>query len=349
MNDLRKLVRYFRPYRFSLAIAISCIVAGVIFNVSIPLVVGNAIDAKWADVTWARLTIAALKVLGLSAMSGLFLFLQRSIINRVSRHIEYDLRQDFYAHLVDQPMSFFQGHRTGDLMARATNDLAAVRQLCGPMIMYSLQTVFIVLVLLPLLFKINWKLTLLLFVTMPLVSLTVKIFGQQVHMRFEKIQDFFSQITARAQENFTGVRVVRAYAQESAEIAAFNRLNREYAQKNLSLVRIDAMMRPLMTFLIGIGFVLIIWAGVPLAVRGEISVGQFTEFNMYLLRLIWPLIAIGYVVNLYQRGTASWKRMQTIMTIKPAIADGPAVREQPPIAGGIPFRNLTFGYHPTTE
>lgn len=202
-------------------------------------------------------------------------------------------------------------------MARATNDLAAVRQLVGPMIMYSLQTVFVVLVLVPILFKINWKLTLLLFVTMPLVSLTVKVFGQQVHMRFEKIQDFFAQITARAQENFTGVRVVRAYAQEGAEIAAFNRLNWEYAQKNLSLVRIDAMMRPLMTFLIGIGFVLIIWAGVPLAVRGEITVGQFTEFNMYLLQLIWPLIAIGYVVNLYQRGTASWKRMQTIMTIKP--------------------------------
>jgi ATP-binding cassette subfamily B protein len=349
MNDLRKLVRYFRPYRFSLAIAISCIMAGVIFNVSIPLVVGNTIDAKWAEVTWTKLTVAALKVLGLGAMGSLFLFLQRSIINRISRHIEYDLRQDFYAHLVDQPLSFFQEHRTGDLMARATNDLAAVRQLVGPMIMYSLQTVFVVLVLVPILFKINWKLTLLLFVTMPLVSLTVKVFGQQVHMRFEKIQDFFAQITARAQENFTGVRVVRAYAQEGAEIAAFNRLNWEYAQKNLSLVRIDAMMRPLMTFLIGIGFVLIIWAGVPLAVRGEITVGQFTEFNMYLLQLIWPLIAIGYVVNLYQRGTASWKRMQTIMTIKPAIADGPTVREQPPITGRIEFRKLTFRYHPTSE
>ena len=349
MNDLRKLVRYFRPYRFSLAIAISCIMAGVIFNVSIPLVVGNAIDGIRGEVTWTKLTLAALKVLGLGAMSGLFLFLQRSIINRISRHIEYDLRQDFYAHLVDQPLSFFQEHRTGDLMARATNDLAAVRQLVGPMIMYSLQTVFVVLVLVPILFKINWKLTLLLFVTMPLVSLTVKVFGQQVHMRFEKIQDFFAQITARAQENFTGVRVVRAYAQEGAEIAAFNRLNWEYAQKNLSLVRIDAMMRPLMTFLIGIGFVLIIWAGVPLAVRGEITVGQFTEFNMYLLQLIWPLIAIGYVVNLYQRGTASWKRMQTIMTIKPAIADGPTVREQPPITGRIEFRKLTFRYHPTSE
>lgn len=349
MNDLRKLVRYFRPYRFSLAIAISCIMAGVIFNVSIPLVVGKAVDANWTEVTWTKLTIAALKVLGLGAMGSLFLFLQRSIINRISRHIEYDLRKDFYADLVDQPLSFFQEHRTGDLMARATNDLAAVRQLVGPMIMYSLQTVFVVLVLVPLLFKINWKLTLLLFVTMPLVSLTVKVFGQQVHLRFEKIQDFFAQITARAQENFTGVRVVRAYAQEGAEIAAFNRLNWEYAQKNLSLVRIDAMMRPLMTFLIGIGFVLIIWAGVPLAVRGEITVGQFTEFNMFLLQLIWPLIAIGYVVNLYQRGTASWKRMQTIMTIKPAIADGPATREQPQVAGRIEFRNLTFRYHPHSE
>jgi ATP-binding cassette, subfamily B, multidrug efflux pump len=349
MNDLRKLFRYFRPYRASLTVAIISILAYVLFNLSIPLVVGRAIDTNWTEISWTRLTIAALKVLGLSATGGFFLFLQRSIINRISRHIEYDLRQDFYAHLVGQPLSFFQEHRTGDLMSRATNDLAAVRQLVGPMIMYSVQTIFTVVVLLPLLFKINWKLTLLLFVTMPLVSLTVKIFGQQVHMRFEKIQDFFAQITARAQENFTGVRVVRAYAQESAEIAAFNRLNWEYAQKNLGLVRIDAMMRPLMTFLIGFGFVLIIWAGVPLAVRGEISVGQFTEFNMFLLRLIWPLIAIGYVVNLYQRGTASWKRMQSIMTIKPAIADRPGIQTQPPIGGRIEFRHLTFRYHPNSE
>ena len=349
MDDLRKLARYFRPYRLSLIIAIGCIIAYVVFNLSIPLVVGKALDAQWSQVTWAKLTIAALKVLGLSAVGGFFLFLQRSLINRISRHIEYDLRQDFYAHLVDQPLSFFQEHRTGDLMARATNDLAAVRQLVGPMIMYSAQTLFTVIVLVPLLFLINWKLTLLLFVTMPLVSLTVKIFGQQVHTRFEKIQDFFAQITARAQENFTGVRIVRAYAQEGAEIAAFNRLNWEYAQKNLSLVRIDALMRPLMTFLIGFGFVLIIWVGVPLTLRGELTVGQFVEFNMYLLRLIWPLIAIGYVVNLYQRGTASWKRMQAIMTVKPGIADSPRVKEQAAITGRIEFRNLTFRYHPNSE
>src|SRR4030095_10458298 len=268
MSELRKLLGYFRPYKASLIVGIACIVAGVIFNVAIPVIVGNVLDVNWSQVTWSKLNIAAMKVLGASAMSGLFLFLQRRILIGMSRNIEYDLRQDFYAHLVDQPLSFFHEHRTGDLMARATNDLAAVRQLAGPMIMYSLQTVFVVVLILPILFILNWKLTLLLFVTMPLVSLTVKFFGQQVHTRFEKIQEFFSQITARAQENMTGVRVVRAYAQENAEIEAFNKLNWEYAQKNLGLVRIDAIMRPLMTFLIGLGFVLIMWAGVPLAVHG---------------------------------------------------------------------------------
>ena len=349
MSDLCKLLRYFRPYRVSLILGIACIMAGVIFNVSVPLIVGNAFDANWQQVTWTKLTIAASKVLGATAMSGLFLFLQRRILIGMSRHIEYDLRNDFYAHLVDQPLSFFQEHRTGDLMARATNDLAAVRQLAGPMIMYSLQTVFVVLVILPIMFAINWKLTLLLFVTMPLVSLTVKFFGQQVHVRFEKIQDFFAQIAARAQENFTGVRVVRAYAQEGAEIAAFNELNRQYAEKNLALVRIDALMRPLMQFLIGMGFVLIIWAGVPAAIRGEITVGQFTVFNMYLFRLIWPLIALGYVVNLYQRGTASLRRMNTIFAVKPSIADSDGVKTQPPIKGEIEFRRLTFRYHPNDE
>jgi ATP-binding cassette subfamily B multidrug efflux pump len=349
MDDLRKFWRYFLPYKVSLVIGILCILASVVFNLYIPLIVGQAIDANWSEISWSRLTVSALKVLGASVVSGVFLFLQRRILIGMSRKIEYDVRQDFYSHLVNQPQSFFQEHRIGDLMARATNDLAAVRQLAGPMIMYSLQTLFVVAIILPLMFLISWKLTLLLFVTMPFVSLTVKFFGQQVHVRFEKIQDFFAQITARAQENFTGVRVVRAYAQEGAEIAAFNELNRQYAEKNLGLVRIDALMRPLMQFLIGIGFVLILWAGVPLAIRGEITVGQFTVFNMYLLRLIWPLIALGYVVNLYQRGTASLKRMNAILAVEPAIADSLNVKERPLIEGKIEFRNLGLDYHANDE
>jgi ATP-binding cassette subfamily B multidrug efflux pump len=349
MDDLRRFARYFAPYKLSLITGIACILAYVLCSLYIPLIVGQAVDANWTEVSWSRLTLAAAKVLGISIVGGAFLFLQRRILIGMSRNIEFDLRQDFYAHLVDQPQSFYHEHRVGDLMARATNDLAAVRQLAGPMIMYTLQTVLVVVLVLPLMFIINWWLTLLLFLTMPLVSLTVKYFGQQVHARFEKIQEFFAQITARAQENFTGVRVVRAYAQEDAEIEAFNKLNLQYAERNLSLVRIDAIMRPLMQFLIGIGFVLIIWAGVPLAVRGEISIGEFTVFNMYLTRLIWPLIALGYVVNLYQRGTASLKRMNAIFNIKSLIADSPDVKNQPPIKGKIEFRNLTFRYNQNEE
>lgn len=349
MDDLRKFGRYFLPYKASLTVGIICILASVVFNVYIPLIVGQAVDENWTTVSWTRVTISAIQILGASLVSGVFLYLQRRILIGMSRKVEYDLLQDVYGHLIDQPQLFYHEHRIGDLMARATNDLAAVRQLAGPMIMYSLQTVFVVLIILPLLFTINIRLTLLLLITMPLVSFTVKYFGQQVHVRFEKIQDFFSQITARAQENFTGVRVVRAYAQEGAEIAAFNELNWEYAQKNLSLVKIDALMRPLMTFFIGMGFVLIIWAGVPMTIRGEITLGEFTVFNLYLLRLIWPLIALGYVVNLYQRGTASLKRMNAILAVQPTITDAAGVTPQPPIAGSIEFRDLTFAYHLTDQ
>ena len=349
MDDLRKFARYFRPYKKSLITGILCILASVVVGLLIPLIVGRAVDDLLKGVTWDKLTRYSLLILGVSLVSGAFLFLQRRILIGMSRHIEYDLRRDFYAHLIDQPALFFQDHRTGDLMARATNDLAAVRQLAGPMIMYTLQTIFVVLIVLPLMLMVSVRLTLLLFVTMPLVSLTVKYFGQQVHVRFEKIQDFFAQISARAQENISGVRVVRAYAQEDAEIAAFDSLNREYASRNLSLVRVSAVMRPLMQFLIGTGFVLIIWYGGTLAARGEITPGQFTEFNLYLTRLIWPLIALGYVVNLYQRGTASLKRMNAIWAIQPAITDVPDVKPQPPITGKIEFRNLTFNYHAADE
>jgi ATP-binding cassette subfamily B multidrug efflux pump len=349
MHDLRKFARYFRPYQTTLIIGILCIFGSVIFALLVPLIVGHAVDDLKDGVTWTKLTRYALSTLGVSLISGIFLFLQRRLLIGMSRDVEYDIRRDFYAHLVHQPLSFFQEHRTGDLMARATNDLAAVRQLAGPMIMYTLQTVLVVIFVLPLMLRISVRLTLLLFLTMPLVSLTVKFFGQQVHLRFEKIQDFFAQISARAQENFTGVRVVRAYAQESSEIAAFDSLNRQYAERNLSLVRIDAAMRPLMQFLIGLGFVLIIWVGAPLAVRGEITVGEFTAFNLYLTRLIWPLIALGYVVNLYQRGMASLKRLNAITAIEPTITDSPNVREQPPINGRIEFRNLTFRYNEHAE
>jgi ATP-binding cassette subfamily B multidrug efflux pump len=349
MDDLKKFARYFGQYKTELAFGIFCILASVVAKLLLPMLVGHAIDNLSAGVTTAKIVDAGVKVMGASIISGIFLFLQRRILINMSRHVEYDLRRDIYDHLVDQPLSFFYDHRTGDLMARATNDLAAVRQLAGPMIMYTLQTVFVVILVMPLMLRISVRLTLLIFITMPLVSLTVKYFGQQVHVRFEKIQDYFAQITARAQENFTGVRVVRAYAQEGPEIEAFKTLNVAYADRNLALVRISAVMRPLLQFLIGLGYALIILYGGTLAATGRMTPGQFTEFMLYLGQLIWPLIALGYVVNLYQRGTASLKRINAILAIRPAIADSSDSKPQPPVKGKIEFRNLTLEYRGADE
>jgi ATP-binding cassette subfamily B protein len=345
MEQIRKFARYFAPYRWYLIGGVASIAVSLGFGLLVPYLVGLAVDDLGQGVTWDKVVYYPLVILGANAMSGIFLFTQRRLLINTSRHIEYDMRNDFYAALVDQPLEFFHNNRIGDLMARATNDLAAIRQIVGPMILYTCQAVFALLIVLPILLNISVKLTLLLLIPMPLVSLTVKYLGGQIHVRFEKIQEFFSDITARAQENLTGVRVVRAYAQEDAEIEQFEKLNKVYADQNLRLVKYAAAMRPMLFFFIGLGFVIIVAVGVPMAVRGEITAGNFTSFVLYLQRMIWYLIALGYVVNLYQRGTASLKRFNAILEVEPTIKDAPEVHEQPPIKGGIEFRDLTFAYN----
>lgn len=344
MHPLRQFIRYVRPYRGQMLGGISCILISLGFGLLVPYLVGRAVDDLSNGVTWQKAFYYPLIILAVNFGSGIFLFLQRRLLINASRHIEFDMRQDFYAALVDQPLEYFHRTRVGDLMARATNDLSAIRQIVGPMILYSFQAIFALCIVLPILLNISVKLTLLLLIPMPLVSLTVKVLGEQIHKRFEKIQEFFSDITARAQENLTGVRVVRAYAQEDAEIAQFEELNREYASRNLQLVKYGAAMRPLLFFFIGLGFVIIVAVGVPMAVNGDISAGNFTSFILYLQRMIWYLIALGYVVNLYQRGTASLKRFNAILDAIPSIKDQPTVVEQPPIKGEIEFRNLSFSY-----
>lgn len=341
------LFSYLQKYRWMVSAGTIFVLISNVFGMFVPRQVGVAVDDMQINgITWHSIGLHALRIIGASAISGLFLFLQRRTLINMSRHIEYDLRQDFYGHLQNLPLQFYQNHRIGDLMARATNDLSAVRMICGPAIMYSEQTLFRLLIILPLMFWINWKLTLILLLTMPLVSLTVKYFGQQIHIRFEKIQEFFADITARAQENLTGVRVVRAYAQEAAEIARFAALNQKYVERNLNLIRLSAVFRPLMQFTIGLGFAVIMWYGGRQTVRGEMSVGEFTSFFLYLEQLIWPLIAMGYVTNMVQRGTASLKRMHQIMLIEPAIADAASAKPLPELRGKIEFRQLTFRYTP---
>lgn len=339
------LFHYLKKYRWRLLSGTLFVLASVTFGVFVPRFVGQAIDGlQGGDLTREKLLRSVALIVGTSIVSGIFLFLQRRTLINMSRFIEYDLRQDFYGHLQKLPLEFFQNNRTGDLMARATNDLGAVRQVVGPAIMYSEQTLFRVLIILPLMFQISVKLTLILLLTMPLVSLTVKYFGHQIHVRFEKIQEFFSEITARAQENLTGVRVIRAYARESYEQEQFARLNSEYVERNLSLVRLSAVFRPLMQFFIGLGFAAILLVGGREAALGRMSIGEFAAFNLYLEQLIWPLIAMGYVTNLVQRGTASLKRMHEIVVTEPAIAETPDQIRLPEIKGRIEFRDLTFGY-----
>ncbi|MCI0659644.1 MAG: ABC transporter ATP-binding protein/permease [Acidobacteria bacterium] len=348
---------YFRKYRRHLITGSFFVLVSVTLGVFIPRFVGETIDDLVNQgVTYAKLLRAVSLIMGTAILSGIFLFFQRRTLINMSRHIEYDLRQDFYAHLQKLPLEFFQNYRTGDLMARATNDLSAVRQIAGPAIMYSEQTLFRLLIILPIMFGISSKLTLILLLTMPLVTLTVKYFGHQIHVRFEMIQEFFSEITARAQENLSGVRVVRAYAQEEAEIAEWALLNRQFVDRNISLVKISAVFRPLLQFFIGLGFAAILLIGGYEIAGGRMTIGEFTAFNLYLEQLIWPLIAMGYVTNMVQRGRASLERMHRILEIEPAIADDPHAK---PIAhrdlngimtvglkGRIEFRNLTFRYSP---
>ena len=350
MEEIKKFAKYFAPYKRHIGFGILFILCSMAFGLLVPYLVGQAIDyltASAADgtISLSRITYHAALILAVNFISGIFLFWQRRLLINASRHIEYDMRRDFYATLVNQPLEYFQNNRVGDLMARATNDLSAIRQIVGPMILYSFQAIFALAIVLPVLLRTNVKLTLLLLIPMPFVSLTVKYLGGQVHTRFEKIQEFFSDITARAQENLSGVRVVRAYAQEAPEIEKFQQLNREYAKRNIALVKFGAAMRPLLFFFIGLGFVIIVAVGVPMAVRGEITAGEFTSYILYLQRMIWYLIALGYVVNLYQRGTASLKRFNQILETEPTIKDASDAREQPTIKGEIEFRNLTFGYN----
>jgi len=316
-----------------------------------PIVVRYAIDgidkATPESVTPILLRYGVI-ILAIAMAKGIFLYSQRMIMVGMSRDIEYDLRNEFYGHLQSLPPHFYQEYRTGDLMARATNDLNAVRMLAGPAIMYGEGTLFNTAIALPLMFFISWKLTLLALCSLPFVSLATNFFAKRIHQRFESIQEYFSTITAQAQENFSGVRVVRAYAQETQEIEIFEKMNKEFVGRNMKLIKLTGIFHPMLQALVGLGFVAVLWYGGRLTLAGEMSVGQYVQFNLYLVMLIWPMIALGWVVNLFQRGMASMNRINAVLEVKPAITDERVGKNIGDVYGEIEFRNLTFTY-PGTE
>jgi ATP-binding cassette subfamily B protein len=309
-----------------------------------PWVLKYVVDDLRVAFVKEKLPLYAAYIIGISLVEGFFRFWMRRILIGASRDIEYDLRNDFFSHLQKMSLSFFQKHNTGDIMSRATNDLNAVRSVLGPGIMYSATTFITVIVSTAILLRINWKLTLLAYVPLTLASATVKKVGQEIHDRFEKIQEQFSTISTKAQENLSGIRVVKAFAREDSELREFTELNRDYVQRNVSLIRLWGLFYPLMSALIGLSSVALLWLGGRDVISGKLSLGEFVAFMGYLSMLTWPTIAIGWVINIFQRGAASMDRMLRILRTEPEIRNQPGARVPATIAGALEIRNLTFRY-----
>lgn len=367
-KSLRPLLPYLKRYRGAYVFGTLCVFLHNGIWVLFPLVIGKASDDLHQGVTRHKLAVYAGMLLAIAVTKGIFQFLTRWVVIGVSRDIEFDLRNDLFQKLEGLSYSYYQRHRTGDIMARATNDLNAVRALLGPAIMYSANTIVYTAGALAFMITINPKLTLLTFLPLPAVSIVIQTFGRRIHERFERIQAMFSDISARAQENFSGARLIRAYVQEEAEIRAFERENKEYIRRSLKLVRLMGMLWPTLELMLGCAVVLVLWlggrevlagqstftrvttlvAGQPgilttLKLDGSMSVGQFFSFTTYMLQLTWPIIALGWVINIFQRGTASLGRINEIMQEKPEIQNAPSAIARE-IAGEIEFRNLNFSY-----
>ncbi|MCM3879661.1 MAG: ABC transporter ATP-binding protein/permease [Vicinamibacterales bacterium] len=351
MSTVRRLLPYIRRYRHQyLRGFLSLMVCSAMFSVA-PRVLQFAVDDLYAGVTRGKVGRYAGLLLLIAGVAGYFRYHMRRIIISASRGIEYDLRNDFFAHLERLPLSFFQANRTGDLMSRATNDLSAVRMMIGPAVMYLANTIITAIVSLTLMFLVDVRLTLVALIPLPIVSITVNIFGRKIHKTFEQVQEKLSEMSAIAQESLTGVRVVRAYRQEDAETERFRQSNIDYLKHNRRLSRLQGAFFPTMGLFLGFSAMLALWLGSRDVISGRITVGELVAFNAYLAQLAWPMIAFGWVTNLLQRGTASWSRMLMVMDAEPGVRDeGPGLSalgsgpEGGEIRGEIEFRNLSFSY-----
>jgi ATP-binding cassette, subfamily B, multidrug efflux pump len=321
LAKLKRLVASARKYRVRLALGVVCVTLSNLAATVSPLVLKHAIDSLSTSISEERLLYFGALIVMFAVLEGVFLFLMRRIMIGASRLMEYDLRNDLFAHLLGLSRRYYQNHRTGDIMSRATNDLNAVRMMLGPGIMYSVNTIIRLAIVLFLMLRLNVPLTLFALISIPAVAFAVRYFGRVIHHRFEKIQETFSEISARVQENLSGVRVIRAFTQEESEIGEFKRLNQEYIQKNLQLIRVWGLFYPVLGFLLGLGGVFVLWYGGREVIGGRMTLGAFVAFNAYLGMLTWPMIALGWVINIVERGSASAGRMNEIFDTQPEIFD----------------------------
>lgn len=347
MKPLLRLLPYLKRHRRLLVIGAIAVVCSNLFTVAQPLLIGRAIDVLNAVLQKKEgtggLAIYAVSVVGFSVIAGIFSFLTRQTLIVASRHIEFDLRNDFLAHCQRLSLSFFQNTPTGDLMAHATNDIGAVRNVVGPGIMYPADTLVTFVMVISVMLTLDWQLTLFALVPLPFVSYAVYRLGKIVHQKFEERQATYSELTTRAQENLSGIRVVKAYVREQYEIGLFRTLSLEYLKKNLVLARVQSIMWPLMFLLVGFSLILTMYFGGRRVISGEITTGTWTAFFVYLGMLIWPMIAFGWVINMLQQGAASMGRLMKIMDTPPDITDGDTTdRTVTDISGALEFRDVSF-------
>jgi ATP-binding cassette subfamily B multidrug efflux pump len=337
---------YLWKYRRDMALGMGALLLTDLTKAAMPLALRSGIDSLMKGFRLSLVFEFAALIVLLSAVKGIFQYWMRVILIGLSRDIEYDLRNDLFSHIVTLSQDFYAKYRTGDIMARATNDLNAVRNMLGPGIMYFTETFFTAVFLVGVMGFFDWRLTLFCLIPAPLVSAAVILFGRRIHDRFEVIQKMFSDISSRVQENLSGVRVIRAYAQEDAEIRKFELLNQDYVAQNIRLARLSAFFMPLLQALIGFGFLIVLLGGGYQLLAHRISLGSFVMFNTYMGMLIWPMIALGWVVNLMQRGTASWSRIMELMHEKPSIQrrESKEYKEYEEVRGELRFEGVEMKY-----
>lgn len=334
---------YLARYRRGLALGLGALLVKDIAGAAIPLILREGIDAITSRAPLSSLLWIIALLLAVALFKGLFQFWMRVILVGISRDVEFDLRNGLFKKLETLDSSFYARFRTGDIMARATNDLNAVRMMLGPALMYTFETSITFVLALAVMFSVDWRLTLWALSPAPAVSVIVMFFGKRIHERFERIQSVFSDISSRVQENLAGARVVRAYVQEEAELRKFAELNRDFISQNIRLARLSSLFMPVLQFLIGVTFLIVLWVGGMRLIEGKLSLGSYVMFNTYMGILIWPMIAFGWVVNLIQRGSASLGRLNEILTSTPSIR-APARPAPLPASRSIEFRSVSVHF-----
>lgn len=349
MGELRAILPYLRPYRKGLALGLACVLLANVFQLAAPWLTKLAIDGLASpDVSAGRIAWLGAMIVGAALVGGVFRYGMRELLNGISRRVETDLRDDLFRHLLSLDATFYGRVRTGDLMSRATNDTGAVRMAVGPAVMYTVNTVVTFGFALSLMLWLSPRLTLYAMIPMLALPAVVTAFGRVIHRRYEEIQEQFSSLSSFVQENLSGVRIVRAYAQEAEQAKQFDAHNREYRERNMQLVRSSGAFHPLLALLSGIAMVLVTWLGGLEVIAGRITLGDFVAFSMYLALLVWPLIALGWVVGLYQRGEASMGRLNELFAARPVskLPERPVSLEG--ARGEVELRDVSFRY-PGTE